>query len=476
MATIDDLIAGIEVEKEAAQKRRDKCTHEAKAILAIAGQEGRSNLTPEEDERITKLFTARDQAKSDLRGIETKLENAQRIKAEEKEAVEQARQTERTPAADRAQQAQRDRADTHIKVGTEERTYRPDIDRKGALFLRDVVRSFLFRDADAEQRLSRHMAEERVERAGQVTRAVGTGAFTGLVVPQYLTDMYAPHVKALRPFADICNKHDLPAEGMTVNISRITTGTTVALQATENTAGSESAIDDTLLTENVKTATGWQDVSRQAIERGTGLEDVVMDDLFRAYATNLDSSLINDATTGLAAVANAFTYTDTSPTGGEFYPKILEAAAGVEANLLAQGVPTHVIFHSRRWYWLSAQMTSTWPLINQPGYPPQSGGQSNAVGYNQGARGVLPNGLLAIVDNNVPTNVSSTQDEVYVVPANECHLWEDPSAPVFLRAEQAMAKELSIRLVIYGYYAYSFRRYTNAISKIGGSGLTTPAF
>jgi hypothetical protein len=74
------------------------------------------------------------------------------------------------------------------------------------------------------------------------------------VVPQYLTDMYAPKVQAMRPFADICNKHDLPPDGMTVNISRITTGTSTALQATENVAVSETDIDDTLLTENVQTA------------------------------------------------------------------------------------------------------------------------------------------------------------------------------------------------------------------------------
>jgi hypothetical protein len=59
---------------------------------------------------------------------------------------------------------------------------------------------------------------------------------------------------------------------MTVNISRITTATSVALQASENTAVSETNIDDTLLTENVQTAAGQQTLSRQAIDRGTGVD------------------------------------------------------------------------------------------------------------------------------------------------------------------------------------------------------------
>ena len=135
------------------------------------------------------------------------------------------------------------------------------------------------------------MQEERVERAEYLERAAGdtnTGNWAGLTVPQYLTDMYAPAVAALRPFADICNKHDLPATGMTVNISQVTTSTSVALQTTELTAVSATSADDTLLTENIQTAAGQQTLSRQAIDRSTGVEAIIMDDLFRRYATRYE--------------------------------------------------------------------------------------------------------------------------------------------------------------------------------------------
>ncbi|MEV0963267.1 hypothetical protein AB0J25_11875 [Streptomyces sp. NPDC049910] len=470
--TIDDLIASIEVELEAAHKRRKKCGAEIQLILDKAQQDGRSNLSAEEDQRVAELFAARDQAKSDIAGIENKLANANKIKTEEMERQAEAKKAEPT-------QARKPAYDQVARVGQEERTYRKDSDPFGKGFLMDVSRQFLYQDVEAASRLSRHMSEERVERAEYLQRAVGTGAFAGLTVPQYLTDLYAPATAALRPFADVCNTHPLPESGMSVNISRITTASSAALQSSENTAVSETDMDDTLLTVPVQTAAGQQTVSRQAIDRGNGIEDVTMQDLFNRVATVLDSTLLNQATTGLSAAATAVAYTDASPTGAELYPKILAGAAGVEAALLAMGRPSHAVMHSRRWYWLSSQMSSTWPMINSIGLPVQAGGQLNpSSSYASGVRGVLPCGLEVIVDNNIATNagVGTNEDEIYVVPSAECHVWEDPAAPLFIRAEQPKAANLGVLLVAYSYFAYTFGRYANGMQKIGGTGLVTPAF
>lgn len=470
--TIDDLIASIEVEKEAAEKRLKKCGAEVQLILDKAQQDGRSALTVEEDERVVELFAARDQARTDITGIENKLANANKIKTEEMER--QAKQAE-----SRATETRKPSYDQVARVGREERTYRKDQDPQGKGFLMDVSRQFLFQDVEASHRLAQHMREERVERAEYLERAVGTGAFAGLTVPQYLTDMYAPATANLRPFADACNPHPLPESGMSVNISRITTASSAALQASENSAVSETDMDDTLLTVPVQTAAGQQTVSRQAIDRGTGIEDVTMQDLFNRVASVLDSTLINQATTGLSAIAQATAYTDASPTGAELYPKILGAAAGVEANLLGMGRPSHAVMHSRRWYWLSSQMSSVWPMINWSNLPIQAAGTADAASsYNSGPRGVLPCGLQVIVDNNIPTGLGggTNEDELYVVPKDECHLWEDPNAPMFIRAEQAKAASLGVLLVAYSYFAYTFGRYSNGMQKVGGTGMAQPTF
>lgn len=474
MPTIDELVLSIETERDMAIQRRDRATAEVKNILERATRDGRSNLSAEEDSDIERANARREEAKRDVSGVERKLAQARSTQAAEREltAAQDTRRADPVTA-----QAQRPAYDTQARVGREERTYHEGNTRKGGLFLKDVVAATFGRDPQAQVRLDRHMAEERVERGEYLQRASNTGNFAGLVVPQYLTSMYAPAIAALRPFANICNQHDLPADGMTVNISRITTATTVALQATENTDVGGTDIDDTLLTENVQTAAGKSILSRQAVERGTGIEDVTMSDLQRRYATTLDATLINQATTGLSAVATAVPYVDASPTGAELYPKILGALAGSEAAFLAQAIPNYVVMHSRRWYWLSSQMTNTWPLINQPGIGVQAAGINNGVGYNQGVRGILPNGLMVIVDNNLATNLGGgTEDELYVVASDECHLWEDPNAPQFIRAEQVLSANLSIQLVLYGYFAYSFRRYPAGMQKVNGTGMIAPTF
>lgn len=362
------------------------------------------------------------------------------------------------------------------RTGQEPRQYAAHNDPKGAKFERDVTAAFIG-DYEARDRLARHMAEERVERGEQLERAVGTGAFAGLTVPQYLVDLYAPAAAANRPFADAIRHHELPASGMTVNLSRITTATSAALQASENAAVSETNIDDTLLTISVQTNAGQQTVSRQAIERSTGVEAIVLDDLFRRYATTLDSTLINQAANGLTNVATAVTYTDATPTAAELYPKILESLAGVEGSLLDQASgETLAVMHSRRWYWMQSQVGSSWPFIGQPGLTNYQGGVNNAAKYGAGARGTLPNSTPVIVDNNISTVLGAgTEDEIYVVDPNECHLWEDSSAPLFIRAEQTSAASLGVLLVVYGYFGYTFARQPHT-RVIRGTGLAAPTF
>lgn len=422
------------------------------------------------EDAVTERVAARDAADAEVTRRQAVLAELEAEQAREAELA--ALQARVTPASDPPT-----RRTAVTRVGNEPRTYRQDEDPKGARFERDVAAAFLG-DYSAQERLSRHMAEERVERAEWLSRAVGTGAFAGLVVPQYLTDLYAPAVAARRPFADAIRTHGLPAEGMTVEISRITTSSATGLQATQNTAVTGQDMDDTLLSIPVQTAAGQQTISRQAIERGTGIEAVVLDDLFRRYATTLDSTLITQATTGLSAVATAVTYTDASPTAAELYPKIIEGLAGVEAALLDQSSGENLaVMHSRRWYWIQALMSSTWPMITQPGIVPQTLGANFAERYGAGVRGVLPNGTPVIVDNNIATNLGAgtDEDEIYLVDRNECHLWEDPSAPMFIRAEQPAAASLGVLLVVWGYFAYTHARYAQA-RKVAGTGLVAPVF
>lgn len=424
-----------------------------------------------DDVAVTELRAAKDALDADIDTVDARIADLKSEHARDEAASRLQAEVHPTGAARTGAPA------STVRVGQEERTYRADSDKTGRNFLLDVGRSFLG-DQAANARLARHMVEENVERGGQLERAAGTGAFAGLVVPQFLTDLYAPAAKANRPFANVCNQHELPNEGMVVNISRVTTQTTAALQGSENDAVSETDMDDTLLSIPVQTASGQQTLSRQALERGTGVEGVMLDDLFRSYHTRLDTTLINQGTTGLSAVASTIAYTDASPTVAELYPKTIEALAAVEASLLDQDPSDNIaVMHSRRWYMIQGALGTSQPLVQQPGITAETLANNYAVAYGSGFRGILPNGTPVIVDNNIVTNlgVGTNQDEIYIGSRREFHLWEDPSAPMMIRAEQTKAASLGVLFVVYGYFAYTHSRYAHA-QKIGGTGLVTPTF
>lgn len=370
-------------------------------------------------------------------------------------------------------------------VRNEARTYSRETERRdGVSFLADVATVFgKGFEPGAHERINRHSQEERsVRGAAFETRAAGSSAFAGLVVPQYLTDLVAPAVAAMRPLANAMRHVDLPASGMTVNISRVTTATSAALQSSENSAVSETNIDDTLLSPTVQTAAGQQTISLQALNRGTGVEEVVVGDLIRRYHTVLNSTLINQATNGLDAIAGVgITYTDASPTSAELYPKLFDLIQQVQSATY-MGV-SHFVMHPRRWNWLASQVGTSWPFLQVAGAGAQTGGSYNGSGsYNTAGNGVIVAGTLAgvpvVLDASIATNLGAgtNEDRIYGITSDEAFLWEDPSAPLFIRAEQTAAASLGVLFVVYGYFAYTFGRYPSAHGKISGTGLVTPTF
>ena len=443
-------------------------------VLADAKRAGRQNLTLSEDAECERRLNAIDTDKAAL-------ERARKVEREESEIDAAMRESHPAPGpVSRTNRAY----DQVARITSEPRTYNRGNDPSGTNFLADVARAQLAGDAEAYTRLARHSQEERIERAGSysertagdlVTGSSGAG-IGGICVPQYLVEMTAPAVAARRPLADNMTPHTLPNTGMTFTIPVVTTSTSVANQANQLDAVSATSLNETDLTLSVYTAAGQQTVSRQAVDRSS-IDTFVVSDLLTRYATNLDSQLINMSTYGLSAKASSTlgAYADTQPTGAKLYPKILAAASGVEAVLMGTNADLAVM-HSRRWYWLSKEMTTSWPLINSQGVPTQAAGVNANANYG-GVRGVLPNGMRVVVDNNCSTTVTVNQDEIYLVPSAEAHLFEEPNSPVYIRAEQPSAAKLAVLYVCWGYYGFTFDRYgAGSMQKCAGTGLTTPTF
>ena len=362
-----------------------------------------------------------------------------------------------------------------FSVTREELTYS---ERSGNDFLTDALKANFKTDGDAAQRIARHQQEMAIEK-----RAVGTSNFAGLVVPQYLVDLYAPLARAGRPFADAARKHQLPTQGMSVVISKINTGTITAYQTSQNTAAVSQDIEDSTLTVNVNTIAGQQSVSKQALLRGYNIEGIVLGDLIRDYHTKLDNSLINGSGSngqplGLVNMTTGVlvTYTATTGTVAGLYPKIADAIQQIQSNIYVN--PNAVIMHPRRLGFLLAGVDSS----NRPLIVPQAYNPMNAMGTGNGTptygnSGYSILGLPIIVDANIATNkgTSTNQDTIFVVDLNETHLWEEAAAPTYVTFEEPNGK-VAINIVLFGMSAFTAERYPKAVAQINGTGLATPSF
>jgi|TARA_R110000823_G_scaffold26490_4_gene77215 HK97 family phage major capsid protein len=333
-------------------------------------------------------------------------------------------------------------------------------------------------DIDASDRIRRHRQEMAVE-----YRDGGVANYSALVVPQYLTELAAELARAGKPFANECTKLPLPQDGMSITISRITTGASAAAQ-TENGAVSETDIDDTSLVCDVKTIASGQQVSRQAIERGSGVDTLIAADMAGAMAVTLEDQILNGSGAGVNLLGltnvsgtNAITYTDGSPTVAELWPKIQDAIQQVNANRFLGA--DLIVMHPRRLGFLNAALDSS----NRPIILPQSNVPQNAMGTGPAAgygnTGVQIAGIPVVTSGKVTTSSGSggNEDEIYVVRRSDMLLFEDASQPAFIRMEETAGMSLTLSYVSYAYYAASMgSRYPGSVSVISGTGLTPPSF
>jgi HK97 family phage major capsid protein len=429
------------------------------AVCDAAAEETR-DLSETEEKNLSDLHARADTLDvriTELRDIQLANAEAAKMRAEV------------TPTQDAAD------ASTEVRVGDEPLTYSQE---SGRSFFRDLYASQFHHDPSAQQRISRHSSEMDVEH-----RDGTTANFAGLVVPQYLVSLAAELARAGRPFANLCTPMPLPNSGMTLNISRVTTGSSAAVQATENTAVSETDIDDTLLTIDVRTIAGQQDISRQALDRGEGIDALIMADLSSAIATTLDEGcLYGDGTSGALLGLNNITgkndvvYTDASPTVAEFYPKLLDAIQQINSNRYAG--PDLIIMHPRRAAWLAAAVDGqSRPLVlPQTNVPQNAMGHGPIAGY--GLNGLQIAGIPVVADANVKTNTGagSNQDSVFVVRRADMLLFESAGAPQMVRMDQTLGGQLTVKMVAFQYAAAVFGRYPAAISQVMGTGLVTPTF
>lgn len=447
-------------------KRQRRARVDARdTIHTTASAEGRSELKASES-RTFQRYT------DEIRTIDDLIEDVDDLAGRSDNADRLARRLDPDAASRDVVSAGR------VSLGREERIYRPGGEHS---LVRDLWASKVHQDSGAGERLARHQQQE----AELEKRDTSTSTFGALVPTLYLTDAVAEKVRSGRPFANAVRQLSLPTTGMDFKIPKVTTGTSTAVQASQNSAVSETDIDmSTDISVSVVTIAGQQDISRQAFERGINVDELVFADLAADYAANLDTSILaDDGTSGThkgvlnVSGINSVTYTDTAPTVVDIWPKLADAIQKVASNRYAG--PTVIFMHPRRWGWFQAGLDAdNRPLLDGSSSATNVMGIRDRVGYGQ-VVGALQ-GVPVVTDANIPTDLGSGSDEdrIIVAAADDILLWEENAGmPKTLSLDGPLdSSALTVRLVAYGYSAFTAARQPSGISVISGTGLVAPSF
>jgi len=336
-------------------------------------------------------------------------------------------------------------------------------------------------DANAADRLRRNNAENGLE-----TRALGNTNATGgsggeFAPPGFLVDEYVKLAGPGRVVADRFRHEMLPPGVSSINVPRVATGTTVAVQSTQNTALAQTDVTTASLSSGIVTHGGKQVVSRQLLDQSAvPFDRVILEDLAASHAQALGTDVITGSGTGgqlrgylTPASTSVNTWTTTSPTAQAFYGRLAQLQGTINGSRFK--APDTVVMHPRRWaYFASYTDASGRPLV-----VPTAGG-FNALANRDDNQGVghvgQVLGMDVFTDANLPTNLGAgaNQDIVLMMVSDDIVLWESPiQAEAF---EAPYADSMGVLYRIFNYSALIADRYLASLGQLTGTGLVPPVF
>jgi HK97 family phage major capsid protein len=368
-----------------------------------------------------------------------------------------------------------------VEVNAEPMTYRRG---GGHSYFRDLARAANEGGGDmaARERLLAHRREIEVElgreERANMNRTDGTGG--EFVPPLWLIDEYIALARAGRVTADLCRRLPLPGGTDQINLPSVATGTAVAAQ-TDNNSVQKTDMTTSSVSASVRTFAGQQVFAMQLLDQSPiNFDEVVFADLIADLAVKIDAAVINGggapSFSGLLGTSSivAVSYTDTTPTVPELYPKVADA---IQQGLTNRYLPYQaIVMHPRRWAWVIASLDSS----NRPLVVPNAQGPNNAFAgmedvRAEGSVGSLQ-GLPVYTDANIPINLGSgtNEDRILLARFDDLYLYEgDIRSRVLFETD---ADTLSVRLQIWEYAALLATRYPKSIGVISGTGLVTPTF
>jgi len=349
----------------------------------------------------------------------------------------------------------------------------------------DLSTSF-FRDLVFQKGSDAVVAEESRQRLirSQETRALSTSATAGgtLAPPEWIIEEYVKLARPARVTADLMTHVDLKDGESSVNLPKISTGTTVAIVQTQNTAISQTDLVTTSLSSNITTISGGQTVSIQLMRQsGTPIDQVVLGDLALAYASQLGIQVIsgsgaNGQLKGLATSGTTVTFTTTTPAfvsttaAASLYNKILSAVSAVNTTRYLPA--DSIVMHPARWAWIQESLDGNSRLQVNPSGPIFNNAAVVDSVVAQGAAGALA-GLPVYLDPNILQNLgaATNQDQIYVIRRGDNWLWETPLEAASFDATYANQNSIFFRVL--GFSAF-IARYAGSVQVIDGTGMVVP--
>lgn len=461
---MDERLKRLIARREAAAKEREGFLAQRKAIVDLAEEETRQDLSEEEDTEFRGLTEQVKSKDSDIRSLDERI-------SELSDEIERDRQVSEGAAAVR-------RAQARVQVASEARTYDKG---NGRSYLQDLMRAQLNLDGDGQSmdRLRRHAREVQTDREYRdLDRTDGTGGY--FVPPLWLVNQFIELARAGRAYANVVSSQDLPPGTDSINIPKVDSGTATGIQTADNASVQETDLSDNFINAPVRTIAGQQDVAIQLLDQSpVNFDEVIFRDLVADYATKLDLQVISGSgssgqVTGVRNTSNIITITASTATVAGIYPKIADAVQRVETQRFMP--PTVIVMHPRRWaFFLAALDTTDRPLV-----VPDAGNPRNAVATLGvvGSEQVVGqmHGLPVVTDPNLPTTLGTgtNEDVIHVLRASDLLLYESSVRTRVL--PEVGSGTLTTRLQVYGYLAFTAGRYPKSVVEIGGAGLAAPSF
>jgi HK97 family phage major capsid protein len=451
---------------ERLERRRDGVLAAAETMLMEARSAGREELNEGERQRLM-------HAKRDLSALDERI-------AEYRGELERAQMPAHLSRLSHPTQTTTSRSTTmYNQPDAHDLVYRRGDLRQS--WCRDLIRLSLNLDSGGESRarLTSH-AQQVVDHPAfqehrDLSRIDGQGGYA--VPPAWLMNQYIELARPGRAFANLVQHQPLPGGTDSINIPKVLTGTSTAIQTADNTPVTDVDLTDTYINAPVRTISGQQGVAIQLLDQSPiAFDDLVFRDLIADYASQLDKQCLygsgtNGQVLGVNNTPNISTIAVSTVDIHGVYSAIANAIQTVHTTRFQP--PEVVVMHPRRWGWFLALLDNQ----QRPLFLPDANRPYNAAGIledvaSQQVVGSIQ-GLPVVTDPNIATNSGAgTEDIVYVLRASDVVLWESGVRARVL--PETKAQNLTVLLQLYGYVAFSAARYAASIVEV--TGLTAPTF